>query len=88
MESLIVTSRQDSLTNTERLTVERFPDRVGFDPYILDHARPGVLDIEADVVTVTVSNGTAVYHLRRDETLPSGTIPADLSYSSLEPTDG
>lgn len=69
---------------TRITTVDSWPRETMFDDSIFGQADPAQLNVTGDTVTVTVSNGEAVYQLLRGATDdPRLSIPARLVSSRL-----
>lgn len=60
------------------LVVERWPQRVAFSDDFLRNAHVQKATVDGDTITLTVDNGQAVYHLRRDLPRHGCGIVADL----------
>lgn len=82
-EPIILTVHQAE-DGTRTTTVDRWPSSTMFDESIFGQSDPAQLSVAGDIVTVTVTNGQAVYQLVRDPTAdPRLSIPARLISARL-----
>lgn len=62
MEPIIVHTQQQP-DGSRILTVETWPRETSFEDYFLTTADPSLVHVDGDMVTLTVANGEATYHL-------------------------